>query len=185
MKVNALMRPQPWRFATAALVHGSLMHLLVNSVSLSDIGHTFESLCGRDRTLAVYGCSAVCGNAISVFLNSNNALGASGAIMGLAGAFATTLGVNRRFLSPQAMEMRNTILRVVAINLAIGGVARGMVDNWGHIGGLLGGIASAYCFGPRLKRRGLQIVDEPPIPTFASTGSLARLTLRRLPPELR
>ena len=83
------------------------------------------------------------------------------------------------------MEMRNTILRVVAINLAIGGVARGMVDNWGHIGGLLGGIASAYCFGPRLKRRGLQIVDEPPIPTFASTGSLARLTLRRLPPELR
>lgn len=174
------MSAQPWRFVTAAFVHGNVVHLLVNCVSLSDIGSSVEPLCGPQRTLAVYVSSAISGNVLSAYLSTSNALGASGAIMGLAGALATVLSMNSKVLGQRSNEVRDTVLRVVAINLAIGALSRGVVDNWGHLGGLFGGAITAYALGPRFRRRGFRIKDEPIVPCFAGTGSLAHFVSRPL-----
>lgn len=52
---------------------------------------------------------------------------------------------------------------IAGINLLIGFTTTG-VDNWGHIGGLLGGILFAWFGGPRWKLEGfypsVKLVDE-------------------------
>ena len=41
------------------------------------------------------------------------------------------------------------IQRTLVINL-IFGASNGSIDNWGHVGGALGGAAMSYLFGPKL-----------------------------------
>jgi hypothetical protein len=71
-------------------------------------------------------------------------------------------------------------------NLVIGFMPGSRIDNWGHIGGLLGGLALAWQIGPRyqLKRVGdeategrvrMQAVDGQPFDLHSQT-TLARLS---------
>ena len=55
MKSNAAIRAgEYWRLLTPVFLHGSAIHLLVNSLSLHNLGPTSEQLWGRKRFLAVY-----------------------------------------------------------------------------------------------------------------------------------
>lgn len=69
---------QWWRFITPAFLHGSPLHLLVNMISLAQLGPITEWTCGRQRFAAIYVTSAVAGNVLSYFGDPNPALGASG-----------------------------------------------------------------------------------------------------------
>ena len=82
------------------------------------------------------------------------------------------------------------ITQTLMINLVLGAM-NPMVDNWGHLGGAIGGAAMAYYFGPRLylaelPEGGQTIVDRPilrmprsieAIPERFSNG-IKRATLR-------
>lgn len=67
-----------WRFLSPALLHGSVLHLLVNNFSLNSIGPPLERLTGHKRFLAVYIAAGVTGNALSYSMSTANSLGASG-----------------------------------------------------------------------------------------------------------
>ena len=58
----AIASGQVWRLATPALLHGNLVHLLLNLWSLNVVGPTTENLFGRRRMLAVYIAAGVTGN---------------------------------------------------------------------------------------------------------------------------
>ena len=84
-----------WRLVTPALLHGGLLHLLVNSYSLNALGPNVEALLGRGRFAALYAASAVSGNVASFVMNPHPAVGASGAVFGLLGCMGVYLARHR------------------------------------------------------------------------------------------
>ena len=74
-------------------------------------------------------------------------VGASTALFGLIAAHAVFILKNRETIHNASSALRS-ILSVIALNLAIG-LSSG-IDNWGHLGGLLGGALMAWGAGPVL-----------------------------------
>ncbi|KAF3512364.1 hypothetical protein F2Q69_00008013 [Brassica cretica] len=170
-KVNSLIdRGQLWRLATSSLLHANPMHLMINCYSLNSIGPTAESLGGPKRFLAVYLTSALASSAMSYWLNKSPSVGASGAIFGLVGSVAVFVMRHKQMVRGGNEDLMQ-IAHVIALNMTLGLVSRG-IDNWGHIGGLLGGTAMAWLVGPQWKyeyttRDGRRVfVDRAPMPLF-------------------
>ena len=69
------------------------MHLLMNMVSLYNVGSFVESYFGRGRMLVIYFVSLILGKLLSMYIRHSNhddytvSIGASGAISGLLGAY--------------------------------------------------------------------------------------------------
>ncbi|KAB8110817.1 hypothetical protein EE612_048253 [Oryza sativa] len=146
-KINSMIdRGELWRLATSSLLHANLAHLAFNCFSLNSIGPMVEMLTGPRRYLAVYFTSALAGSLMSYRYCASPAVGASGAIFGLVGAYAVYTWRHRRFLG-HGKESLEHIGRVVILNMGMGLLTRG-IDNWGHLGGLLGGMAMAWFLGP-------------------------------------
>ena len=130
---------QTWRFVTPIFLHASWLHLIVNSISLWTLGSQIERLYGSRKYFIIYMLAGIAGNLASYLRNPTPSLGASGAIFGLVGA-GLIFPIRFRSLLPD--EARNRILQqlfwVAAVNLGIGFSIQGM-DNFAHMGGLVGG----------------------------------------------
>lgn len=122
---------QPWRLITTMFVHGSFFHILFNMWSVYVFGSMLERQLGRVRYLALYFVSGIAGSvAVSLIAPGTAAIGASGAIFGLLGAFF----VIERSLGGRGVQ----ILVLVALNLAIGFFVPGIA--WqAHVGGVIVG----------------------------------------------
>uniref|UniRef100_A0A8I6XSQ8 Peptidase S54 rhomboid domain-containing protein n=1 Tax=Hordeum vulgare subsp. vulgare TaxID=112509 RepID=A0A8I6XSQ8_HORVV len=153
-KVNSLIsKGQIWRLATPALLHGPLYHITLNTLSLASIGPKVEEVVGPRRFLAIYFTSAISGSLMSYWFSSAHGIGASGAICGLVGAQAVYLW-RHQDLFGNAKENLDNIKFVILLNLGIGLLCR-RLDNWAHLGGLLGGAAIEWFYGPDWKGRPL------------------------------
>jgi rhomboid protease GluP len=155
LKANqAIMEGQVWRLFTPLLLHASLLHIGANMYSLYALGPGLEIHYGRWRFLAVYILSGFSGNVFSFIFTTNNSLGASTAIFGLVGAYGVFLYQNRVLLGDRARKSLMNVIVIAAINLLIG--LSGGIDNWGHVGGLIGGLIFAWWGGPLLAVGGIQ-----------------------------
>ena len=134
-----------WRLISAAFLHVSLIHLLVNMYSLVIIGTQVETFIGKFKFLFVYLISAICGNLLSLIFNEANivSVGASGAIFGLMGALLY-FGYHYRLYLSEAIKTQ--IIPVIVLNLLLGFMVSG-VDNAAHIGGLIGGYLASMAIG--------------------------------------
>ena len=63
--------------------------------------------------------------------------------------FYVFLNRNDWLLGNNGRAYSDAITQTLLINLVLGAM-NPMVDNWGHLGGAIGGAAMAYYFGPRL-----------------------------------
>ncbi|PON73674.1 Peptidase S54, rhomboid [Parasponia andersonii] len=146
-KVNDLVdEGQLWRLVTSSFLHANVGHLLVNCYSLNSVGPSVEKISGPGRYLAIYFASAIASSAMSYLFSSDPSVGASGAIFGLVGSFAVFIMRHRGQVGGGKGELMH-IMNVIAINMAIGLVSE-RIDNWGHLGGLLGGAAASWLLGP-------------------------------------
>lgn len=135
-KINGnIVAGEYWRLVTAMFLHGGFVHLLINSFSLNAIGSIAETVYGRKRFFVIYIVSGILGNLLSLCFSSYPGVGASGAIFGLLGAMLY-LGVK----NPEFMRsgFGKDILGLAVLNLAYGFTASG-IDNFAHLGGLIGG----------------------------------------------
>lgn len=149
-KVNSLIdRGQLWRLVTSSLLHVNIGHLMINCYSLNSIGPTVEKISGPKRFLAVYFGSAIASAASSYWFCKSPAVGASGAIFGLVGSLAVFVTRHRGIIRDSREELKH-IAQVILLNMVIGLATRG-IDNWGHLGGLLGGSATSWLLGPAWK----------------------------------
>jgi rhomboid protease GluP len=149
-KYNAgLAAGQWWRLVTAGFLHGGLLHILMNSWVLFDLGAQVEEIYGAARMLVVYFVATVAGFYVSAVWSPAPSVGASAALMGLIGAMIA-LGVHHR--NPLGSSIRATYIRW-AIYIILFGLLPGLhVDNAAHIGGLAAGFGIAYLAGsPRLE----------------------------------
>ncbi len=154
MKINEyILAGQLWRFFTPMFLHGSPLHIGFNMYALVIIGLPLEKRFGHLRFLLLYLSGAFAGNAFSFLLTDNASYGASTAIFGLLGAEAVFLYRHRDLFGRQARAALINIAQVAGINLLIG-LSPG-IDNWGHLGGLFGGLLFTWFGGPLLKVEGL------------------------------
>jgi len=165
-KSNELIRSgQLWRFLTPALLHGSIAHIGFNMYALFSFGTSLERYYGHGRFLLLYVLGAFAGNVASFLFSSANSLGASTAIFGLLGAEAIFLLQNRKHFAGQFRSAIGNIIFIAAVNLFFIGSLPG-IDNWGHIGGLLGGLMFSWFAGPVWEVEGippvLRFVDRRP-----------------------
>ena len=167
IKSNDLIRSgQVWRLLTPALLHGSLAHIGFNMYALFSFGTSLERYFGHKRFLLLYAIGAFTGNVASFIMTDANSLGASTAIFGLIAAEGVFLYQNRKMFAGQFRSAISNIIFVAAINLFVIGSLPG-IDNWGHIGGLLGGLAFTWFAGPLWEVEsnlvgGFQLIDRRP-----------------------
>lgn len=145
-KVNsAIIAGQYWRLITPMWLHGSLLHIAFNMYALFIFGANLERAYGHGRFLLLYLLSGFAGNVISFMMSPTPSIGSSTAIFGLIAAQGVFLYQNRRLIRNAQGMLINT-LTIAGINLVLG-LSPG-IDNWGHMGGLIGGVAFAWSAGP-------------------------------------
>lgn len=145
----ALSPRRPWTFFTYMFVHNGLLHLAVNMLLLFVFGPPVERRMGG-RAFALYylycglGASAL-GLGLSSFLTAAPPMiGATGAVLGVALAFAFAWPDAELVLFPNALRVsaRTVVVMLGVLDLAF---AVGAESGPAHVG-FLGGIAAGYIF---------------------------------------
>ncbi|KAI3782714.1 hypothetical protein L2E82_12768 [Cichorium intybus] len=135
---------QGWRLITCIWLHGGLLHLLANMLSLLVIGIRLEQEFGFIRIGLLYIISGFGGSLLSgLFLQSNISVGASGAVFGLLGAMLSELITNWTIYANKVAALV-TLVIIIVINLAVGILPQ--VDNFAHLGGFSSGFLLGFVF---------------------------------------
>ena len=135
---------QYYRIFTYMFIHGDLIHLGVNMYSLYVIGPQIESFFGKWKYSLIYLISGICGGLLSMVFTSNGvSVGASGALFGLLGSM---LYFGYHYRTYLGTVIKSQIIPIIVLNLAMGFMITG-IDNFGHIGGLIGGVISSMIVG--------------------------------------
>jgi rhomboid protease GluP len=112
------------------------------------VGQSLEPPYGHIRFLGLYVLAGFCGNVFSTLFSPYPSLGSSTAIFGLIAAQGVFVLKNREYFGSRAQRILINIAMIAAINFIIG-LSPG-IDNWGHLGGFLGGAFMAWFVGPTL-----------------------------------
>lgn len=158
-KLNGLIsvHHQWWRFITPMFVHVNLPHLLVNMYSLWMVGPYVEKLYGSAKFVVFWVVTGIAGVVASYLTVRPDAAvgpigrflfkaidvpsaGASGALFGLVGVLFV-FGLKFRHELPEGFKRAfgTGMLPIILINLFIGYLGRGFIDNAAHLGGLISG----------------------------------------------
>jgi rhomboid protease GluP len=161
---EAILAGELWRFLTPALLHGSLPHILFNMYALFSFGSGLERHFGHGRFFLLYVLCALTGNVASFLFSAGYSVGASTAVFGLLGAEAVFLFQNRKLFAGQFSRAIQNVIFIAVINLFLG--LQPGIDNWGHVGGLVGGLMFTWFAGPVWEVEGiapmLKLVDQRP-----------------------
>jgi len=152
---------QWWRFIAPMFIHVNLIHVMVNMYSLLMVGPFVEKLYGSARFALFWVVTGIGGlmasyltvrpqlanGVLARFIFKSDDLpsaGASGALFGLVGVLFV-FGIKFRHELPEGFKRAfgTGLLPIILINLFIGFVGRGFIDNAAHLGGLLSGAALA------------------------------------------
>jgi rhomboid protease GluP len=153
MKVNQrIILGEYWRLLTPMLLHGSLLHIGFNMYALFIFGPGLERHYGHWRFLTLYILAGFAGNVFSFIFSPANSLGSSTAIFGLIAAQGVFLYQNRDIFAGAGRAALSQIVMIALINLFIG--LQPGIDNWGHMGGLVGGLMFSWFAGPLLDVQG-------------------------------
>ncbi|MGH4052431.1 MAG: rhomboid family intramembrane serine protease [Clostridium sp.] len=140
-KVNTLIAEgQYYRLVTCMFLHGGIVHIGVNMYSLYAIGPMVEKVYGKAKFIAIYFVAGICASIFSYVFSTSVSIGASGAIFGLLGA---VLIYAIKSKGKTGNSFIRSILSVIFINIFIGATLPN-IDNFAHVGGLLGGMIIAY-----------------------------------------
>lgn len=172
MYAPAVAAGQYWRLFSSMFLHAGLIHLALNSYALWIFGPVVEQVFGRVRFLAIYFVSGFLASAasyafgpvsIAVFQGRPEvvgavAVGASGAIVGVFGAFIA-YNFRRRHLAMARARLRMAVTLIAINALLTLGVPS--IDWRAHAGGLVAGFAAGFLAegaGPRKLRPVVQIL---------------------------
>jgi membrane associated rhomboid family serine protease len=166
-KLNSLIetRHEWWRFVTPVFIHINLIHLMINMYSLWVVGPYVEKLYGSAKFVVFWVVTGIAGvvasyltvrpemhvTSLGRFLFKSGdvpSAGASGALFGLVGVLFV-FGIKFRHELPEGFKRAfgTGLLPMILLNLFIGYLGRGFIDNAAHLGGLASGAALALVVG--------------------------------------
>lgn len=161
-----------YRLFTAMFLHADQVHVFMNALALWLFGRALESLFGTLRFALIYFLGGLCGSLASLTFTRGFSVGASGAVFATFGAMMIFLYFNRELLGKAAQDQLRQLLILAVLNFGLGiftQFAGGtvVIDNWGHVGGFVGGIVLTWFIGARYQvyddpraMYGLRVVDE-------------------------
>lgn len=134
-----------FRLFCAIFLHTNIVHLVCNMYSLYVIGPQVEGFFGKLKYLFIFIFGGICGGLLSVTFNDWNivSVGASSALFGILGALCY-FGYHYRVYFGNIIKSQ--ILPIIILNVMIGLMSSG-IDNFAHIGGLIGGVFAAMAVG--------------------------------------
>lgn len=136
-----------YRLFTCGFLHADIFHLLFNCYALYVIGSQLESFMGKGKYLVIYFFSILLASLMSITFGDHASIGASGAIFGLMGSLLY-FGYHYRIYLGNTLKSQ--IIPLILINLVYGSVVSG-IDNFAHIGGLIGGFLITMALGIKYK----------------------------------
>ncbi len=141
-------------FVTHALLHGSLLHMVMNMAILLALGRFVGDRYGAGTILPVFLLGAIAGGAAFGLLASGAypMVGASGAVFAFLGVWiAWDWRRHRRHgVSPAPVARRVAVLAGLNVFLYFG--LQGMLAWQAHVGGFLAGLALGFWLEGRLER---------------------------------
>ncbi|MBI3818467.1 MAG: rhomboid family intramembrane serine protease [Planctomycetes bacterium] len=145
-----------WRLLTCAFLHGGLLHIVLNMLSLWSLGKFIESEFGSTRFSIIYVGSAISASIAVILLNSA-CVGASGAICGLLGAgLALGVRVGGAWGQMVKQQLLQNVLLIVILSVSVPNVS------WqGHAGGFAGGFALGFLLAPPIRRSAASTAEPP------------------------
>lgn len=157
-----------WRLFTAPMLHGGLIHFVMNAFALLYLGKRLEVFARWPHVPMVFLFSALVGGEASARLLDAPSVGASGGLMGWLG-FLLVFETLHTALVPKSANRR--LIGGVLMTALIGLVGYRFIDNAAHFGGLLAGMAYAAIVFPKsgsVMRPKMNITDR-----VVGMGSLA------------
>lgn len=148
---------QPYlMFVTYAFLHGGILHLLVNMMTLYSLGRLVISRVGQWRFLLLYAISAFGGALGFAALTSvpRPMVGASGALFGLVGAWIAWDYIDRFTLAEPLLPVLRPILILIMLNVVLYYAMGGHLAWETHLGGFLAGFFGAFLVDPRSRSPG-------------------------------
>ena len=148
-QINPAIAGGEWyRAISAAFLHGGLTHVGFNMYALYLFGPQLEREVGSVPFAALYFAAALAGGAVFYLLEPNGqAVGASGAIFGLFGAWLAASYRGRHTTAGRASL--NQLLMLLGVNAAIGFLPGFNIAWQAHLGGLVAGFAIAMLWSLR------------------------------------
>ncbi len=135
-----------WRLFTAPLLHGNVVHFLMNSSALIYLGKRLEVLARWPHVPMVFVFSACIGGVASARFVAAPSVGASGGLMGWLG-FLLVFETLHKSLVP--LSARRRLAAGVFLTALIGLIGYRYIDNAAHAGGLLAGMVYAVIVFPK------------------------------------
>lgn len=132
-----------WTLISASYLHGGLLHIIFNMMALRQIGPWVSIEFGASRMFLIYTLSGVAGYLASCFAGIPFTIGASASVCGLIGAlffFGKSRGGN--YGTAVSREVSGWLISLVLFGLVMPGI-----NNWGHGGGIVGGVVLAKLLG--------------------------------------
>ncbi|MSQ51945.1 MAG: rhomboid family intramembrane serine protease [Betaproteobacteria bacterium] len=140
---------EPWRLASSMFLHGGAVHLIVNMITLWDLGRICEQLFGRLRFPVLYLVSGLAGSLASVYWNPMvNSVGASGAICGILSALLIFMLDARNRVPVAILKSHAAGMGIFLVYSIIMGIGDAPIDHAAHAGGLAAGALCAYILSP-------------------------------------
>ena len=138
-----------WTVISANYLHGGIIHLIFNLMALKQIAPWASSEFGSSRMFTIYTLGGVIGYLISFVAGVPFTIGASAAVCSLIGALLY-YGKNRggAYGSSVYREVSGWIISLFVFGLIFPGI-----NNWGHGGGIIGGVVIGALIGYNERRR--------------------------------
>jgi membrane associated rhomboid family serine protease len=129
---------KPYQLITSMFAHGGIFHILFNMYALWLFGSSLERLWGPKKFLIFYFVCGIAAGLTQMFLVGGEAIGASGAIMGLLAAFAYTFPDIQFYILPIPFPIKAKYLALIYAGIDLfGGVSGGGdIAHFAHLGGL-------------------------------------------------
>ncbi len=128
-----------WRLLSYAFVHGNVVHVGFNVWVLLDLGRLVEGRRGPAYMLAAFAAGTAMGAYLTSIAQPGGPLllvGASGGVLGIAGALLADVSLRRNAADRQLMGgLLQWMVLIAFISLVIPNVSW-----WGHAGGVVGGL---------------------------------------------
>jgi rhomboid protease GluP len=137
-----------WTLITASYLHGGILHILFNMMALKQITPLIYYEYGFYRMAVIYTLGGVLGFYVSYLAGIPFTVGASAALCSFIGA-ALYYGKSRGGAYGDAIyrQIGGWAVGIFAFGFLMPGI-----NNWGHGGGLLGGVILGFLLGYREKR---------------------------------
>lgn len=141
---GTLWRGDYWRLVTGMFLHASILHWLANSWALYQLGSLYEAMFGSWRFVATYFATGLIASTASSLFTNGPSVGASGAILGILGAFI--FSIKRSPVWKHEPWTKNLLAQLVfwaAVNIVLGFSVKN-IDNVAHIAGLVSGLILGF-----------------------------------------